>query len=338
MPPNEPGFGWTESFLGGSEQAEERMFRDFERTIVALQRSMAQRADSTVRRGFHAKTILNVPRAVVRCASTIPRVLQAGLFQPDREYPAVVRFSSSLADVQPDGHRQGHGIGFRIITPQGIHDVLLSDSPTSHARDAEQFMALADALTSKPRIVTVARLVRRVGFSEAIRMLRVVLTTSTSNMPSVATASYWTRTAFAFGGAAARLVLRPRDAAPASAGRGPDYLGAELTRRLATGDVVFELAAQLYRDPTRTPIEDGSVNWLESDTPPIPLARLTLPRQDLTSADARTHAAAIEEIAFTPWNVVGDIRPLGSMNRARRPVYLASARARGGALTSQESH
>jgi hypothetical protein len=181
--------------------------------------------------------------------------------------------------------------------------------------------------------VTVARLIKRSGVREAVRMLRVVLTTSTKNMTSVASASFWSRTPFAFAGAAARLVLRPRNAAAASAGSGPDYLGAELTRRLANGDVVFELAAQLYVDPERTPIEDSSIDWSENVTPPIPLGTLTLPRQDLTSADAKQGAATIEKIAFTPWNVVGDIRPLGSMNRARRPVYLASARGRGGALT-----
>ncbi|MGH7711513.1 MAG: peroxidase family protein, partial [Gemmatimonadaceae bacterium] len=121
------------------------------------------------------------------------------------------------------------------------------------------------------------------------------------------------------------------------AGTGPDYLRDELTRRVASGDVVFDLAAQLYVDPKRTPIEDGSVEWRESDSPPVPLARLTMPRQDLTSADAQQRAVAIERMAFTPWNVVGDIRPLGSLNRARQPVYLASAKQRAGTLSSMPS-
>jgi len=338
MNPNEPGFGWSESFLGGLPEAEEQMFRDFERTIVALQRSMAERADGVARRGFHAKTILNVPRAVVRCGAAIPPALQVGIFQPDREYAAVVRFSSALSDVQPDANRQGHGIGFRITAPEGIHDVLLSDSPASHARDAEQFMALADALTSRLRVATVARLIRRVGLREAVRMLYVVLSTSTAKMASVATVPYWSRTPYSFRGAAARLVLKPRDTrGVGTPGSGRDYLGNELQQRLADGDVEFDLAAQLFVDDKRTPIEDGSVEWLERDSPPIHLARLTMPRQDLTSPDAQRQAAAIDQIAFTPWNVVGDIRPLGSLNRARRPVYLASARERGGSLTAEQN-
>jgi catalase len=309
------------------------MFRDFERTIVALQRSMAQRGDGTLRRGFHAKTLLNVPRAMLRVDPNIPLILQVGIFQPGREYAAVVRFSSSLADVQPDANKQGHGIGIRVQAPEGPHDILLSDSATSHARDAEQFMALADALTSRLKIVTVLRLMRRVGISEALRMLRVVLRTSTSNMASPATVPYWSRTAFSFAGAAARLVLRPRATTAGKAGSGPNYLTEELTRRLAAGDIEFDLAAQLFLDEERTPIEDGSIDWRESDTPPLPLARLILPRQDLTSDTARRGVAEIERLAFTPWNVVGDIHPLGSLNRARKPVYLASARERGGAIT-----
>jgi catalase len=308
------------------------MFRDFERTIVALQRSIAGRGDGTIRRGFHAKGIFSVPRAVFRCAAELPPALQVGIFQPNREYPTVVRFSSSLSDVQPDGNRQGHGIGFRISTPHGVHDILLSDSPTSHARDAEQFMALADALTSRAKIATVFRLARRVGWGEAVRMLRTVLRASTASMTSLATASYWSRTPFSFGGTALRYVLRPHNAAAVAAGKGSDYLRDEMTRRLGAGDVHFDLAAQLFVDHARTPIEDGSVEWQESVSPPVPLGRLTLPRQDLASAESRAQAATIDTLAFTPWNVVGDIRPLGSLNRARKAVYLASAAARGATL------
>lgn len=332
MRPNEPGRGWVESYLGGSPEAEERMFRGFERTIVQLQLSMARRGDGSVRRGFHAKGICSVPRAEFRCSAQLPPALQVGIWKPNAAYPAVVRFSSSLSDVQPDGNRQGHGIGFRISAPDGVHDILLSDSPTSHARDAEQFMALADALTSRARLVTIFRLARRVGWREAIRMLRTVLRTSTSSMTSLATASYWSRTAFSFAGTAVRFVMRPKNAAAALAGRGADYLRDEMARRLAAADVHFDLAAQYYVDERQTPIEDGSREWREGISPPVPLGRLTLPRQDLTSDDSRGRAASIDKLAFTPWNTVGDIRPLGSLNRARNAVYRASAHARGATL------
>ena len=337
MSPKAPGQGWTESYLGGSVEAEERMFREFERTIVELQRSMARRGDGTIRRGFHAKGIFSVPRAVFRCAAQLPAALQVGVFQPSSDYPAVVRFSSSLSDVQPDGNRQGHGIGFRITAPEGIQDLLLSDSPTTHARDAEQFMALADALTSKSRLATILRLARRVGTGEAIRMLRTVVRTATANMTSMATASYWSRTPFSLAGTAVRFVMRPHNATAARAGKDPDYLHDEMRRRLAGGDVVFDLAAQLFVDEQRTPIEDGSVEWLESVSPPVPLGRLTLPRQDLTSEASRAQAVEVDQLALTPWNVVGDIRPLGSLNRARKAVYLASAQARGATLSAAPS-
>lgn len=331
--PSAPGTGWFESHLGGSVEAEERMFREFELTIVELQRSMARRGDGTVRRGFHAKGIFSVPRAFFRCADQLPAALQVGVFRPGMDYPTVVRFSSSLSDVQADGNRQGHGIAFRITAPEGTQDVLLSDSPTSHARDAEQFMALADALTSRSRLATIVRLTRRVGSREAVRMLRTVLRTSTSNMTSMATASYWSRTPFSFAGTAVRFVMRPHNAASARAGNGPDYLHEEMRRRLASSDVVFDLAAQLFVDEQRTPIEDGSVEWLESVSPPVPLGRLTLPRQDLTSDASLAQAAQVDGLALTPWNVAGDIRPLGSLNRARKAVYLASAQARGATLS-----
>ncbi|MGH7695476.1 MAG: hypothetical protein ACRENH_10865 [Gemmatimonadaceae bacterium] len=87
MHPNEPGRGWSESYFGGSLEAEERMFREFERTIVALQQAMARRGDGTVRRGFHAKGIFSVPRAVFRGAPQLPPALQVGAFQRGVDHP-----------------------------------------------------------------------------------------------------------------------------------------------------------------------------------------------------------------------------------------------------------
>jgi len=116
------------------------------------------------------------------------------------------------------------------------------------------------------------------------------------------------------GGAAAVI---PRDSS--------DYLALELTERLETAAVQFQLQVQMYRDEERTPIEDGSVRWKDEDSPPIPVALLTLNRQSLRTDAARNTQREVDALSFNPWNAPPEFRPLGNLNRARRVVYAASA-------------
>ena len=46
--------------------------------------------------------------------------------------------------------------------------------------------------------------------------------------------------------------------------------------------------------------------------------------------EAQARAAAIDALAFNPWNTTDDFRPLGNLNRARKAAYDASAAHRGG--------
>jgi catalase len=320
------GLGWQEKFLGGSSSAEGKLLEQFERDINRLQESVAARADGVVRRGFHAKTIAGIQSATFTVEPTIPQPLCVGFFQPGKAYSAAVRFSNSISEIEPDRSRQGRGIAVRISSDGLFHDLLLSDSPASHARDAIQFMAVASALAKPSRAKVLIELVRRVGLFEAIRMLIVLFKTS-GNISSVATQTYWSRTPFAFGGSAARLVLKPV-AISDGIKHHPDNLHEELRTRLLAHDVEFVLFAQLYVDESRTPIEDGSIVWQETMAPPIPIGRLTIPAQDLNLAPAADFDRQVEQLDFNPWNVHGDIRPLGSLNRARRVVYQSSATLR----------
>jgi len=50
---------------------------------------------------------------------------------------------------------------------------------------------------------------------------------------------------------------------------------------------------------------------------------------DLDDDASKALAAEIEKMAFNPWNCTEDFRPLGSIMRARKDVYAASASHRG---------
>jgi len=150
---------------------------------------------------------------------------------------------------------------------------------------------------------------------------------------SVATETYWSRGAMTWGPKlAVRFLLRPAPGTapgPAPSKTDPAYLFHEAARRLADGNVRFELCIQRYVSESSTPIEDTAVEWTEECAPAEPVAVLELRQADVTTLDAQTRARAVDALAFNPWNTTESFRPLGNLNRARKAAYDASVAHRG---------
>jgi hypothetical protein len=108
------------------------------------------------------------------------------------------------------------------------------------------------------------------------------------------------------------------------------YLREKLKEALQQGEICFEFCIQLFVDAKRTPIEDAFIEWKESDAPPIPVATLIIPKQDL---DPQLQEE-MEHMAFNPWNT-DEFTPLGLINLARKNVYDASAVHRGASVKSR---
>jgi hypothetical protein len=124
-----------------------------------------------------------------------------------------------------------------------------------------------------------------------------------------------------------KYTLRPLDGGGAS-GPTPASLADELAGRLRAGPLRWELEAQLFADERSTPIEDPTVDW---STPYVPLARLTLPRQDCASPRGQQLLAWSDGLSFDPWHALEALRPLGAMMRARAAAYRVSNQVRGAA-------
>lgn len=317
-----PGGGWEEEYLGGSRAREEAEFVGFQKVIHDLQKKEAERGNTTVKRGFHAKSHYATSSAQFEVLPDVPEDLRMGVFIPGAKHRASVRFSNSVSNVQRDKKLQGRGIGIRVHGAEGVHDLLLSNSPTSHARDARQFMAVAEALAG-PKLLFFPKLIASMGLVETVRTLKILIA-SGQPVSSLATEHYWSRTPYAFGPCAVKFMLAPR----AEKGGVPtDDLRDELLARLRREDVEFTLYAIRYVDAARTPLEDGRADWKAEDSPPVSVAVLRLPRAK--EAPAAAEADTVNAMAFTPWNTTGGVVPLGSLNRSRKPVYQASAALRG---------
>jgi hypothetical protein len=326
---------WAEEFQGGSPEAERQLFEQLAKEILRVQLKNQKAASAhgvphAVARAFHAKSTLAVDDAELRFLD-IPADLRAGFAQPGAAYRTVVRFSNASGTGQPDSKPDLRGVALRIqVSPEQQHDLLMTNFPVSHARDAYQFVKFATATAGGrlSRALGVAGLVLRFGPSETVRMLRNVLTGSRRKIRSVATETYWSRGAIRWGDRlAVRYLLRPAPEtmpAPEPPADDPEYLSHEIGRRLAAGDVRLELCIQRFKDAKSTPIEDTAVAWSERVSPPEPVAVLTIGRRDLGAVGADAVTNAVDALAFNPWNTTDSFRPLGNLNRARKAAYDAS--------------
>ena len=314
---------WRERFLGGSPDREQELFAGFARDIKQLQRAVERRSKAgQVLRGFHAKTIAAV-RATLRLRADLPPDLCTGFLQPGAELPVIVRFSASSHDIKPDSKRNGRGAALRIEHAGRAYDLLFSDSPRSHARDAQQFMTFVKVL-SAPWWWKPVPLVRELGARESARLVRGVIEQTFSDKPTIAGTRFWGKTPMRIGDYAVKYQLLPSAAPDVLSPNGQSFMREDLLRRIAAGDVRYTLCMQRFVDELRTPLEDHSVEWPERDAPLEKLGELCIERGAF-ARQAPDFEAEVERMAFNPWNTSELLRPLGSLNRARKAVYAASA-------------
>jgi catalase len=341
------GTGWEETFLGGSKEREEALIaKRFVPEINRMQNDVRRlEGRRSVARALHNKMLAGTTNAEFQVLPDIPEDLRVGLFQPGKSYPAYVRFSNASSFEQPDLAYDLRGIAIRVRTSEGSeatdkdHDFLMTSAPVSHARNALQFMVFAGAgaRAGQPAmlwrmrgwrlVASIARTARRLGFREAVRIVLTLQKQTSHHVASLASEHYWSRAPFAFGPVAVKFKVEPTAKATEEQKkeRATVDLREELRSRLRKGAVQFDFKVQRYVNSETTPIEDETVEWKEGDAPFITIARLAIPKQELNAEEE----AKIDRCAFNPWNVSSDdFRPLGSMNRARKLVYYASAKLR----------
>lgn len=324
---NEPGLGWQERYIGGSAQTEAAYIAQATRDIHLVQaRNKKSSGAGSYKRAFHAKLQAGIVNARFVIAADLPEDLRLGMFQPGAEYPTVIRFSNASGTVKADTAKDLRGLACKIDTEYGVQDFLATNGSASHARDVRQFIAFALAMSGS-KLLILPRLIASVGLLETVRMFRTVIKQGSRPVESLAKETYFSRSAYAIGDYAVAFRFVPHGCADASVDKSDDYLRLDLTERLKRGPVVFDFQIQLFRNEQSTPIEDGSLEW---NTPLITIAQLVIPQQDLTSEEAHAARETVDGLAFTPWNLSEGVRPLGSQNRGRKPVYRASVALRNG--------
>jgi hypothetical protein len=322
---------WREVYQGGSEQAEQDHFRELADRIVGVQRENERKSGShAARRTFHAKIVVGVDNAELAFPAGLPAGRRAGDFTPGARLPATVRLSNASGTIRADSSPDLRGAALKVTLPGGAeHDLLMTSYPVSHARNADQFVEVAQ-IGAGPEDQVLPRMLAAFGQSETDRILGNL---RQANRPSASLAleSYWSRGAVLWGDVGpVRFRLSPLTASPPPAKAGAtdeaDGLQDDFAARLRTSPVQFGLHLQKFVSEELTPIEDGAVEWKEHDSPWLHVATLTIPAQDLLDTKGQATRDRVDTLAFNPWYAPVQFRPLGNLNRARRTVYPASAR------------
>jgi hypothetical protein len=102
-------------------------------------------------------------------------------------------------------------------------------------------------------------------------------------------------------------------------------LKTELHKALSNENV-FDFYIQLYVDDERTPVENTRVEWKESVSKPIHVAKIVIPLQKQLDAESRD--TFCENLSFSPWHCLAEHKPLSAVNRVRKVAYLRNSEHR----------
>jgi hypothetical protein len=298
--------------------------------VDVVQRGRMARGQCPVQRPVFLKAH-GVARATLSILRDLPEGLRIGVFAEEKSFDAWVRFSSDTVPSQPD-LKTTVGFAIKLFGINGEkllpdephapthdfilqnHDVFFVDDAREMCRFTQASLAGNDAVYKKEHPIT-----------------QQILHEMEKEVQSVLTTSYWSVLPYRFGDKMhVKYKLAPIDPpepgdAEGISTAGATYLHEDLKRRLSSCSASFRFLIQLQTDPETMPLDRATIRWDEKASPPVPIATLTIHRQDI---DARGQANYGENLAFHPWNVLDEHAPVGSIAEARKIVYSASSHLR----------
>ena len=277
-----------------------------------------------------------------RVLPNLPAELAQGLFRHPRTYDAVVRFSNSSGQMNPDSKPDGRGMAIKVIGVTGAkllademnaktQDFVMIDHPVflvgtvEHYRRVEQ--VLADAGDNGFMQVLGLALAGDSDIPRHIAELIRAAAIGGHRAANPVSMTYYSMAPIRFGQYVAKYrvepvqdgdhALRPSLTTP---GPAEDALRLLLEETLRQQEVLFNFQVQLRTSEQTMPVEDATVEWPESESPYRTVATFRIFQQDIAP-----RREAGNNLSFTVWHALADHRPLGGINRVRREAYRTSS-------------
>jgi hypothetical protein len=306
-------------------------------------------------RGAHAKTY-GVVRAEVQILRNVPPAYAQGIYAKPGRHGALIRFSSASNHLGPDAALGGVlGCAMKMFDVPGpklvedepdstTFDLVLKNNPVFVANTAKHYLVLQEIGNNAPHYLARGK----AGFHELLtdfvtgkgafpqsdwawdELFAFVKAAQTpARNPLLST--FWSMAAVRHGDYVAKIRLAPvaenttrvihreldlRDRR--------DVFYPTLVDEFQSSAFDFDLQVQLSTDLDVMPVNEPTVEWPEKISPYVTVARVHVPRQDISSAE---NSAKTDALAFNQWRVTEEHRPVGEIMQVRR-IYSASARVR----------
>ncbi len=283
---------------------------------------------ATMRRDAHPKHHGCV-RASFRVFDNVPAHLAVGVFQPGHTYDAWVRFSNASRIVQPDAEPDARGMAIKLLGVPGAklladehhtQDFALINHPVFFVDDAAHYAAFVrNDLRDQPLNYFLGL---RSPKTWQVKGLQIVTQIFGQKVGNPLDTTYHSMTPFLHGDKPQAVKYRARPCLPRHTPTpktpADDYLRHALAESLSTGDACFRFDVQLQTDAEKMPIEDATTLWDPQLSPFVPMAEIKIFAQQF---DTPRQQRFCEDLSYTVWHALPAHRPLGGLNRIRRPVY-----------------
>lgn len=273
-----------------------------------------------------------VVRGDFRVLENIPAAYKHGVFAQPKSYPVWIRFGGPGPLSPPDIADSGIlSIGMKLMGVPG--EKLLDDEKAT-----QDFMGISCPTFTTPNIVENLKLQNQIYARTPVfyflkpfdsHILDMTMQGIYARMnTSPLEVRYWSCVPFLLGdGQAMKYSVRPCSDRKTKIPWNPpdDWLRQSMAQTLSNTGVEFDFLIQLQTDFKRMPIEDASIEWPERLSPFVPVAKITIPKQEFRSPEQTVFA---RRLAINPWHCIAEHRPLGNQNRARYKIYSELSRLR----------
>jgi len=335
-------FNWTINITRSHDVpdiVQERIDDDEEQNLDSIIAEMSRHLDIDFTPGNYERAGNTKTHGVVRATFTVKKGLSGnlreGIFAEERSYPAWVRFSNPGPHITPDIEDVGFGsIGVKLMDVPGPK--LMDDE-----KFTQDFTGVSTITFVTPNTRENARLQywsrRSLPIWYFINPRRphirdfIMQALWNRTLSSPFATEYFSCVPYLMGeGQAMQYSFHPLSNVPTKIPhlplRPPDnYLRDNMAKAFEQDEVKFEMRVILQKDPFRMPVEQNAVLWDEKLSPRIPVATITIPKQEFQS-EAQFKFA--RQLTINPWHCIAEHRPLGNQNRARRRMYYTMSRYR----------
>lgn len=303
-------------------------------------------------RDAHAKNH-GILRAELEIYSDLPEHLSQGIFKQPKKYPVIIRFSTAQGMIEPDKKSSQRGMAIKIIGVKGekflpeekdalTQDFLLVNYPiipTGTVKDYLDQQKRVEEYINTPELYQSVQNTMLVAGRKIKNLLGKEEDPNDFGAPGshILGDRYFSMAALRFGDYIAKISISPKSENVASLhdqemdqelikDEPETFLTTLVKDFFRKQTAVYELSAQLCTDLEKMPVEDGSVQWMEVDSPYQPVAKLTILPQDTYSPARRVYGDDV--LSFNPFHCLPEHRPLGNIMRVRKLAYETSSKYR----------